>query len=300
MTTFQDKIQIFSQEDLIYQGFSPQKIHQKLETNEIRALRRGIYVYSYQWKQLTCWEQYRTEIQAYGRRSPDSVFSHQTAALLWGLPLLHKPPEKIHVLTKTTSRGRARMIARHLGKEDYVPIQTGEQLWCTDISRTILDCSKSLPLVEGLCIADSALHQKHISHDVLSRYLFSYKGNFSRKVHKIAQLMSMLAESPGESGTRLLLHDMGINFEEQKELFIAGRKYRVDFYLTDFNVVLEFDGEIKYTEFGDSSEVVRKERWREKALTNAGYRVFRTSWNKVFFQPSLFKSELNNFLYLSR
>ena len=192
------------------------------------------------------------------------------------------------------------MIAKHLGKESFSPVLTSQNFLCTDILRTVLDCSKSLPLVNGLCIADSALYQGLVSSQDLSAYRFSYKGNFSRKVHRVAQLMSALAESPGESGTRLLLHDMGIRFEEQKELFIAGRRYRVDFYLPDFNVVLEFDGEIKYTEFGDSSEAVRKERWREKALTNAGYRVFRTSWNKVFFQPSVFKNELNKFLSLSR
>ncbi len=95
-----------------------------------------------------------------------------------------------------------------------------------------------------------------------------------------------LAESVGESRTRLVLHDLGMAHESQVVIrdafgvFVA----RVDFLVE--GVVLEFDGRLKYraaeTEDGRSAEeVVWLEKRREDAVRGRGYPVERVVWDDL-------------------
>src|SRR5690606_14900147 len=64
---------------------------------------------------------------------------------------------------------------------------------------------------------------------------------------RAAGLTDGLAESPGESSLRLVLIELGINFVAQHWIPTeSGQHYRVDFYLPDLGVVLEYDGQVKY------------------------------------------------------
>ncbi|GGH61835.1 hypothetical protein GCM10007359_11420 [Rothia aerolata] len=108
--------------------------------------------------------------------------------------------------------------------------------------------------------------------------------------------MSAKAESPGESLTRAVLINMGVKFIEQYPVYVGYRGYRVDFYLPDYNIIIEFDGDIKYSQFGNQTDVEQNERYREKVLQNAGFLVYRTSWNKVLFSPAQVEAEIWNLI----
>ncbi|MEP7331191.1 MAG: hypothetical protein ABI692_03775 [Terracoccus sp.] len=98
--------------------------------------------------------------------------------------------------------------------------------------------------------------------------------------------MDPLAESVGESRTRLVLHDLGLAHESQVVIrdalgaFVA----RVDFLVE--GIVLEFDGRLKYraaeTDDGESpEEVVWLEKRREDALRGLGHLVERVVWDDL-------------------
>lgn len=85
---------------------------------------------------------------------------------------------------------------------------------------------------------------------------------------------------------------MGVEFIEQYEVHLGYRYYRVDFFLPEFNLIIEFDGEVKYTTLGARAQVETMERSREKELQNLGYVMYRTDWATVFRQPQRFKREV--------
>lgn len=108
--------------------------------------------------------------------------------------------------------------------------------------------------------------------------------------------MSDKSESAGESYTRLLLDEMGLTYTEQKELIVDGQLYRCDFALEEFGIIIEFDGRLKLTDFGASDVVLERERYREKAMQNAGWTVFRADWDLVTRRPENFKQNLRRLL----
>ncbi|GAA1046184.1 hypothetical protein GCM10009567_04320 [Rothia amarae] len=93
---------------------------------------------------------------------------------------------------------------------------------------------------------------------------------------------------------------MGIEFEEQRWFETATRRYRVDFYLPQYDIVVEFDGAVKYQNFGSPDSVVMEERIRETELQNLGLLVYRVRWNEVFTHPELFASGLQECIERAR
>ena len=87
-----------------------------------------------------------------------------------------------------------------------------------------------------------------------------------------------LAESPPESWLRLILVDLGYTVVAQHPIAEDGRVFaRVDFYLPELGVVVEFDGRVKYVRSdgsGDGDAVVAEKR-REDRIRRLGYGVVR-------------------------
>lgn len=278
-------------------GIGRARISYLKNEHRIRALRRGVYIGIQQYEDLEPWERYIAETIALAIVSPQTVFSHQTAALLHGLWLWGAPPSKLHVWAPLSSRGTARMVVRHPFLQPNTPVITLPLgLRVTEIEQTVVDCSRIMPEIPAVAVADSVLYLKKSSPLALKDRLNSYGGHQKSNVWKVATLMSSHAESPGETGTRLLLQEMNLDFKEQYEVWLNGRCYRADFYIPSLGLIIEFDGNMKYTQFGAFQDVEAMERYREKELQNAGYVVFRTTWRRVFHEPAVFKHELGGLI----
>ncbi|WP_188359309.1 DUF559 domain-containing protein [Rothia aerolata] len=291
---------IHRKKDLLSRGFSSKAIQKNVRTGSAVRLRQGIYINAQEIENFSPWERYSADLFAYhlcaSNLGHPPVFSHQSAALLHGLWLVGKPPTKQHVYSPGSSRGTTQGVSKHAtGTPFHLEIPTlGIQ--ATDVYRTVLDCTRTLPFLEALPIADSALHLQKCLPAELCTYLSDFQGTHSKKVHRIARAMSAKAESPGESLTRAVLINMGVKFIEQYPVYVGYRGYRVDFYLPDYNIIIEFDGDIKYSQFGNQTDVEQNERYREKVLQNAGFLVYRTSWNKVLFSPAQVEAEIWNLI----
>ncbi|WP_237221641.1 hypothetical protein [Rothia nasimurium] len=109
--------------------------------------------------------------------------------------------------------------------------------------------------------------------------------------------MSPLSESPGESLLRLVLVEAGLPSPvEQFEVDLMGQRFRLDLAYPDSMIALEFDGEIKYENFGPRSEVEWSERRRESLLQNAGWVVRRYRWVDVMTRRSEIVAEIRYLL----
>lgn len=78
---------------------------------------------------------------------------------------------------------------------------------------------------------------------------------------------------------------------------LDGSRYRCDFVLWEYRVIVEFDGRLKLTNFGVSDHVLEHERYREKALQYASWVVFCVGWNLITRRPHDFKRQLTRLLH---
>jgi very-short-patch-repair endonuclease len=136
-------------------------------------------------------------------------------------------------------------------------------------------------------IADAALRADLVSLDVLREAAAkTCNAHGSSRARALATTCSELAESPGESLLRLRLRRMGLPAAEQVTLEDVDGQPRVDFVI-DGSLVIEFDGESKYTLGGDVAKAHWLEKQRQDRIAEAGYEVLRVTWAQLWDEPRL-------------
>ena len=127
--------------------------------------------------------------------------------------------------------------------------------------------------------ADRALHEGRVTMAELeeSAGVVSEWRHGSRAVSMVS-FAHPLHESVGQSRCAVTLALGGVVLEPQVDIRDASGHLvgRVDFLVTGTNVIVEFDGRVKY-ESGDPS-VLWAEKRREDALRRLGYVVVRLTW----------------------
>ena len=102
----------------------------------------------------------------------------------------------------------------------------------------------------------------------------------SRARQRLAQLLreaDPACESVGETRTRVLLRDLGLEVRSQVRISdVRGLIGRVDFLVGE-RVVIEFDGMVKYGG-AEGRRALQAEKTREDRLRDAGYVVVRLVW----------------------
>lgn len=141
---------------------------------------------------------------------------------------------------------------------------------------------------------DFFLHQRSFSAQQVEIALQDYSGQGRQRARQVAELMSGLAESPAETIARYRIASWGFSPpQEQGQVRVGHRVYRVDFLWEEFKVILEVDGSIKYDgRFGDPAQVVRREKLRQRDLERLGYRVLRVMWDDLTRFPENLRSLL--------
>ncbi|GGK61275.1 hypothetical protein [Ornithinimicrobium pekingense] len=138
----------------------------------------------------------------------------------------------------------------------------------------------------GVMAADAALRREMVTTEELHHWL----GRLRRvpgvaRARYVVGSASARAESPGESLLRLVLVGLGLVFVEQHLIHRPdGRWARVDFYLPELDVVLEFDGMVKYGGSEGRAELAA-EKHREDDIRSLGHGVARVVWADLFSPP---------------
>ncbi len=211
-------------------------------------------------------------VAAVGRRLTNgAVFTHESAALLHGLWLLHAP-DLVHVTQQSRPRRQAAGLRRHTGAVQADVLTEVNGLRASNVERTLVDCAKSMHPRDALVVADSGMRlllQPHRRRrdDVEQRaeelrlrlraMVESGARHGRRQARAVIAHADPFSESPYESVIRWVAVSRGLPGPVLQARFrIRGNTYYVDlcwlFELTvdgrPFRLLLlvEYDGERKY------------------------------------------------------
>lgn len=220
-------------------------------------------------------------LRSYGARV---AASHHSAALAWGLPTTASTLHRVHVVHtspgRTTRRHDAFTVHR-CDDHDVLTRHGGRRLVTPALA--VVGTALTSGLIPGVMTMDGALRARLTTREDLAAQLERMRHTPGLVTARRAlELADGLAESPGETRLRILLTRLGIRFLAQHWIRTRdGRRHaRVDFYLPDHGVVLEFDGEVKYG--GQQGRAnLAAEKAREDDLRRDGFGVGRVVWSQL-------------------
>jgi very-short-patch-repair endonuclease len=212
------------------------------------------------------------------------VFSHESAALLWGLDAI-RLSGRTHIVQRSHPSARNdQLLARHVMTLPSEERTTVRGLPVTTLPRTVLDCARTLRGGPALVIADSAV-RTGLDLDAVRRLLPAARG--TRGIVAARELLEVVdggAATPGESMTRWALLDGGLPRPvTQVEVSTRIGCFAVDLGWPERRVGVEFDGAVKYSgAFGRTgTEALVAEKRRQDALEEAGWRLLRVTWDDL-------------------
>jgi hypothetical protein len=219
-----------------------------------------------------------------------AVVSHQSAAVLLGMPVWGARLDRVHITRRPPASGQTTGPLRcHVARLRDDEMTEIDGIAVTDPARTALDLARSLPFEAAVVALDAALHQRFISRDLIERRLLDIAGTRgSRHAARVIRFADGRSESVGESRSRVVLGDLGLSPSSLQFAVTSpdGRVVgRTDFAWEDAGLVGEFDGRIKYGRLlrpGQSAgEAVFEEKRREDAIRDEGWRVVRWTWGDL-------------------
>lgn len=265
---------------------SAAELQHRARRGEIRRVRRGVWIRSERAEGLDERSRHRVRMRAAVlARSRDLVFSHESAAAAWGVPMLRSFAERVHAVSDRAGGGRSDDdLIRHCVDvpADIVRI---DGLLVTSLARTIVDLGRTLDFAAAVVAADAALAGRCAGVVATRSELLDQLGPRGRR--GVARALEVIAfadassGSPGESVSRCSISAAGLPMPELQSRFADrfGAMY-VDFWWPRHRVVGEFDGVAKYireeyTRGRSAAEIVVEEKRREDRLRAQDVRVVR-------------------------
>lgn len=224
----------------------------------------------------------------------DACAAGMSAARIWGLDLLVRPPAELVVVTGEEGakgcRGgdfvlrAAGLPEQYRGRRYRVPV--------TSVARTVVDVARSGSLAGGVVVADSALRLGLASVSRLGEVVRDCRGwGGLDTAQRAVALADPQAESALESVSRVAMYEQDVPPPRtQVPLGADDRQVgRVDFYWPRYGVIGEADGLGKYEANGRDSTraIVRREKRREERLADLGFEVVRWGWEDAGDPPRL-------------
>ena len=273
-------------------GLSDAQLKTLLRTGDLVRIRHGTYVTAgiLRAAEADARLRHTLEVVAVTSKIRKGVASHQSAALMHGLDLLRKPAEGAVTLTvppgsRAGSYDRARVV-RHAAQvpDSHVTKLYGQAV--TTAARTVVDIARTATFMEGVVVADSALHQRHASKTDLRRVLaFCEHWRGIDQARQVVAFADTLAESVLESCARVFFREQALPAPALQLNIIGPAGYfiaRADFCWTQYWTVAEADGLLKYNDREDAIAQLK----RDRLLREAGYDVVHFTWQELFSDPA--------------
>ena len=284
-------------------GVNPALIRQYVKNGRLTRVCRGYYVRAtdeWQWPE----DRHRVLVKAQARSVAEkTVFSHESAASVHGLPLFGANLSTFRTTIPSDSRGSKSSSSRvthfaPLGQDDVVII---DGIPVTSVARTVADLARTRHRDLVVCLADSALNRKLCTLEEIDVALRNPPSRYGLPRARHSRLYFRSAsESVAESWSRLIMSDAAIPTPElQRRISCpSGQVYRVDFLWEEHGVIGECDGMDKY--FGDTArhearQRLRLEKDRENTLQAMGFTVVRWTWSDLS-TPQLFVNRVRSAL----
>ena len=288
-------VPLLSAEDLLTAGVDRGAIRSLIDAGELTRLERGIYAPNLSGTPdpmvvRICAHQAASDGDAH-------VYSHTSAALLWGLSVWRARP-LVHVAhaSRAGEAGVRDDVVRHNQRIPDRDVRIRYGMRVTSLERTVIDCARLLPFELAVIVADSGLARGADAGE-LRRLVVEGKGTRGiRRVREVLAAADGRAESPAETRLRLLLADWNLP-EPELQLWIAtaGGRERVDFAWAERRLVIEVHGFAKYFDHGPPDAKVAAQQAREARLVAAGWRVLNVYWPELD-DPATLRAKIRAFL----
>jgi len=305
---------------LLEVGISRRGIQQLCTDGALSSIRHGVYVAAERWRSAGANERYGLLVRATvlaAERAP--VLSHQSAAVLHGLPIIGPWPATVHTRTPDAGGGSStRAVTSHRGaRPGAVQIIDGCQV--TSLTRTLVDVTATANFLVGVTMVDHALRveqeraarlRRQARLDELAADPALTKDDLYRELEKVnprtgrrraeqaIAFASPSAANPGETLSRVRIFQLGFAEPELQVCFpdILGANAYVDFFWRRVRKIGEFDGFLKYgagrvLAGRDPSRVVWQEKQREDALRARVNSFDRWGWD-LALSPTRFHAFL--------
>lgn len=271
-------------------------------------VRRGVYVAAPDWDGASDDARHLTRVLAVQatRRTAEVVFSHESAALLWGLPRLGRWPDSVHVLSRSR-RGAVRGsgIVWHRDAFDDADVCERDGLLVTTLLRTLLDLARTRRFADAVMALDRGTKERYeladgtrvdgVEPDAVSARLRALdRARGASAARGAMRFSDNRSGSPGESLSRVQIHLLRFPRPRLQVPVLRGDGSGYD--IPDFewdDQLGEFDGKVKYTRDRYTrglpiEEVVWQEKVREDRLRRATRKsVTRWLWNDAVHAPRL-------------
>lgn len=288
------------------EGVTPRRLRTMVRDGQLVRTRRGVYATAEamaaaaQGKAHAHALQVRSALVAIG--AAGVVASHESAAMVHGIPLLDDPADGIVSLTGPLVAYPDRRLtgvrlysaalpAGHVTSTLDVPVTT--------IARTVIDLARTRPFMEGVMAADNAIHKvmvTKVSKSALSEVIDACTGwPGTERARRVVAFSDGRAGSPLESCARVIFDVFRLPRPElQAEIFGGMRvrpdgmveipefhEYKADFLWRKYKTVAETDGLMKY----DSGQKAIDERTRDRLIREAGYKLVHITWRELLKNP---------------
>lgn len=262
---------------------------------DVVRVHRGAYIAADEWASLDRHERYRRHVIAAALASRSRpVLSHFSAAALWGIPIIGDWPKLVHVLTTPAAGTRTENgYRRHAATVSDDDIVESGGVRFTSLARTLIDLARDSSFASAVAGLDWSLRSPsqgaapRIRLEQLHECAAAQPSpRNTRKVNRALGFADARAETPGESLSRVVIHELGFPPPElQAEVTDRNGLIGVsDFEWPLLRLLGEFDGLIKYTRGyarpGEGIEqIVVREKRREDRMRATDRGMVRWVWN---------------------
>jgi len=219
----------------------------------------------------------------------DWVASHHSAAIIHGLDLLEHPPDNLIAVT-TANRGTGNWntykgVRVHAAKLPPAHVTMRSGVPCTSVARTVVDLARCSSFIQGVVVADSALHGGMTTKpklDAVLTHCARWPG--TQGARRAVEFSDGRSESVLESAARVIFHEHGLA-PPDLQVWVGSQQDprigRVDFLWAEHRTIAEADGKGKYKDQG----LAVRQLQRDTRLRDAGFEVVHFTWAEIFYEP---------------
>lgn len=273
-------------------GLDRTEIARLLHAEEWILVRRGVYADASDWEAADEWRgkpllRVKAAHLALGR--PHHL-SHDSAALVHGLPLLPDEERLAHVTREEITGGRRRHgIAQHGAPTSAAETTRTDGLPVLQLARTALDIGREHGYDAGLVACDGALRRgvPRSALDATSAAMSNWPG--IKPARAAAADADAGAESAGESLARKLVRELHVGEVTTQFPALLGNGKTAWLDMLVGCHVFEFDGRIKYQAVSNggvatrsAEDVVWQEKQRDRLIRELGLGISHIIWADLY------------------
>ena len=253
--------------EAVRQGLSKDELRRLVADGALDRVVRGVYATP----AATGWEADHRRLvvaTATARISHEPlVLGGPSAAVVYGLPILSRPPAVVCAATELLRGTKTGRTLRTIAPPGAEGTTTVGPFHLTTPARTVLDIARLMSTADGVAAADAALRRGLTTRAELRAVADRLAGHVGvARARRVVDLADERSESPGESWSAVVIDDLGLPRPERQEAFRddTGLIGRADFWWPEHGVVGEFDGRVKYGRSNPSGRPPEEVLWAEK------------------------------------